>query len=66
MLHAFLEENKSDKGQNKLFFLEMKAHLFSSQEQLSRHFLEKSNFSGQLTLGCHRHTRNCTKGIYTT
>jgi hypothetical protein len=51
MLHAFLEENKSDTGQNKCFFLEMKAHLLLSQEELSRHLLEMSNSSGQLTLG---------------
>jgi len=66
MLHALLEENKGDKGQIKCFLLELKAHLLSSQEELSRHFLETSNSSGQLALGCHRHTINGAKGIYTT
>jgi hypothetical protein len=66
MFHAFLEENKGDTAQNKRFFSEMKAHLLSSQEELSRHFLQTSNSSGQLALERHRHTINCKKGIYTT
>jgi len=53
MLHIFLEENKSDTGQNKCFFLEIKA-----QEELSRHFLETSHSSGQLALAHHRCTIN--------
>jgi hypothetical protein len=66
MLQAFPEENKSDRGQNKCYFLAMKAHFLSSQEELSRYFLEMSNSSGQLALGRHRRTIKCTKGIYTT
>jgi hypothetical protein len=65
MLHAILEENESDTGQNKCFFLEMKAHLLSSQEELSRYFLETSHSSGQFTPLHHRHTTDCAKGIYT-
>ena len=66
MFHIFLEENKSDTGHNKCFFLGMKAHLFPSQEELSRHFLETSNSSGRLVLARRRRTINCTRGIYTT